>query len=321
MGFWQGVADAYKDIEAQKTREEELEQARADRLAEIESDRAFDREMFQKRLEETRRDTLFKLAAERGVASGDAEAMAAKTRSLAERLSGVEAPEDVERVGKILQNPAAAAEIYDRLESVEQGLAENDMPRRLTPSEILEGFAVISPGAGVQPVDVSIQDILDADLSDPGTAFDLTTRLSPREVAPPVIQTDPTLFQPFKGERLSGAEEAFAGEVMRRAQVKLSSLGEDAPEYADLSATIKEASSKGVGSAGMNNLISEFGFDAYKVLKDLESPVVMTLDALPSVQANRYSDRIELEQAAREGTPAEQDEAKRILRDVFGVNF
>lgn len=274
MGFWQGVASAYKDIGAERTREKELEE-----------ERAFEQEKLMTTLKENRRNALFELLAKRKAAEGDASQYAAKTEALARRFEGV----DDERVKVILSNPIAAAAVYDNVVEIEAERAKNDIVQPISGELILNNFAVIGGRSGVTPTKVTLEEIDAADLTDRGAFEKLALELSaPTGSTAPVVEVSPELRRPYGEKRLETARDTFSASVIQIAAQEAERLrqagDERADEFASLSQAIEDVRKNGTKGIGMADLMTRFGVQVYEGLEAQGSPYLTALSEIPEIQ-------------------------------------
>lgn len=274
MGFWQGVASAYKDIGAERTREKELEE-----------ERAFEQEKLMTTLKENRRNALFELLARRKAAEGDASQYAAKTEALARRFEGV----DDERVKVLLSNPITAATVYDNIVEIEAGRAKNDIAARLSGVEILNNLTIYGGSGGIKPAEYTLEDIDAADLSDNKLYDEMRLGLSvPTGATAPVVEVSPELLRPYGEKRLETARDTFSASVIQIAAQEAERLrqagDERADEFASLSQAIEDVRKNGTKGIGMADLMTRFGVQVYEGLEAQGSPYLTALSEIPELQ-------------------------------------
>jgi hypothetical protein len=237
MGFWQGVAEAYKDISAERTRARELEE-----------NRAFEKEMFMKKVEENRRDKLIELSATRKKSKTNATEISGKAQELIKMLD----PED-ERTKVFVNDPVLAAATYDAVRKANEARVRNEKPT-LTPEEILKistytdqsGKPKLSPDAPS-----SIEEINNLDLSNPEEYAKALKSLQPQSEDKPFVAVPPEYFSPDTGERTEKAIKTLDDMVMVRAYERLDKLGQDdknSTEYAQLAQLIDAGLGGGKGA-------------------------------------------------------------------------
>lgn len=234
MGFWQGVAEAYKDISAERTR-----------AREIEENKAFEREMFNKKIEEERRNILLNLYAKRKETQTNSNELAGKVSELSRMLDTKD-----ERAKAVLSNPIAAAALYDSVQSINANRAKNEQPL-LTGDEIL-GITVYSDRDGnkrITPESVkSLEEIGSMDLSDPAEFIRIRTSLEPRPAEKPFVAMRPEYLDPQTGERTKRAiEDKLDPLVLARAGQRLDTLAKNPDAEKEYTALLKLTEMVGKG--------------------------------------------------------------------------
>lgn len=140
MGFWQGVANAYKDIKAEETREREIEE-----------ERAFQRETFRKRILEERKNALIPaLIEQRKAASELAEQRATYGNWFRGRLEGVDEATSSAYVNLATSNPTVAESLIKSVTAFEQ---DNNL--RIQGTELIKFANIIEQ---TKPEEMSTED-------------------------------------------------------------------------------------------------------------------------------------------------------------------
>jgi hypothetical protein len=234
MGFWQGVAEAYKDISAERTRAREIQDERDYRKKEKEEERAFEKEQFMLKVQENRRDVLYDLYAKRNATKANANEIKGKVTELLKMVD----PED-KKAQVFINNPAAGAAVYDTVKSINAKRAENEQPP-LTADQILSipVYTDESGRAKITPESVkSLEEIGSMDLSDPAEFMRIRTSLETASEKP-FVSVPTEFLNPDTGVRTKRAiEEKLDPMVLARAGQRLEALAENpdaAKEYTSL---------------------------------------------------------------------------------------
>lgn len=319
MGFWQGMNEGLTYIMDKRAREKELAQAKEERqlerdlrAKEREEDRAFERQMFQEKLLESRRETLFQLLGKRRQTQAEASQFAGKAQSLAGRFADIDDP----RVGALLSNPMVAANIEDQIRQIEidRAKADIDLPP-LTGQVLLDLITVQTPDGGYQPVELNPEDILELDVSDraqyEGAMLDLS-----RTQPVPDVRIAPEAFRKIAPETLKEGRAAFDQEVIRLANQALQEASDDPAAYTQIRTLLDNAGKE--GSPEMVALRDLFGMQALGVLESMGSPYIQNLEQDP--QLLRYSQMLELNRIINDpSTPEDRrSRAEGLLRRLQG---
>lgn len=255
MGFWQGVAEGYKDISAEQARKKEKE-----------ADRAFEREQFMARMQEERRNNLLALMAKRRASGEDSANLVNKAKALSARIGAADDP----RLQKIISDPLLAAKMYDEITKLDAERAKNDR-RALSGTELLDAVSYYTEDGTpkVTPGKSFGLDDLDRLSADPAAYEEAVLEMSQVTKRPePVVSINQDAFRPRRYEQEKQATDYFNGMVLSAASKYAESLGEDATGYSNLKATIADAQ-KDPNGAGMQTLYSQFGPDVYKTFVEV----------------------------------------------------
>ena len=326
MGFWQGINEGLSEVMAQKERQRELEarqkeseQEREFRRQEAAAARTFEAEQFMTQLAESRRDNLIGLYANQRQQEQEASALSGKAQSFLDRFVGV----DDERIAALASDPRAAATLEDQLREVEVQRAKSglDLPP-LQGEALLDLLVVKIPETGeVRPVDVTLDDLLTMDLSDPKayqeTVLDLgrtqpgvEASLSPSASFIP----DPTVLK--EGRAL------FDAEVLRSAQAELASLDSNSGDWSDLKAKIDSYGDE--NSSARTELQDTYGIGVAVSLLSVDNPFITSLKSDPQLFRFVYpASEIKVlnEIISDPNAPADQkEEARSLLAEKYGFN-
>jgi hypothetical protein len=260
MGFWQGVAEAYKDISAERTRAREIQDERDYRKKEKEEERAFQRDMLMKKVEEDRRNNILNLMAKRRSTGANAEELALKAQAFAARVGETDDP----RMKEILANPALAAAMLDQIDVLDQG-RNKEGQRVLRGSELLDTMTYFTKDGslGVTPGKSFGLDDLDRLSTDPKAYEEALLELSQGgKSTQPVVRIDPEAFRAPSIGQEKRATDYFNGMILQAANVFVENSNLKGDAYGDLKATIDDAA-KNPDGAGMATLYRQFGADVY----------------------------------------------------------
>lgn len=321
MGVWQGIAQAYKDISAERAREKEIREEREYRTKEKEEDRAFEREQYLARIREARRENLTKVLASRSDARSKSDNYVAKVKGLQEKLGETDDP----RAAKVLSNPLAASAIFDAVEGVNIERAKNGLAP-LSGTEILDNITyydddnnpqiVESPEFGLEDLDR-----IAADEEEYQKVMVQAAR-SQAQRPKPVVSVDPTLYDPRDPKRTKQAAEYFNAMVLQQAAAELQTLDNEAEGYSNLAALIEDAT-KNANGAGMSALQIKYGLGIYEDMIGSNDPNVNSIAKDPVIQNSmqKLLDIRELQTILNDpsSTEDEKAEAQALLTGITGI--
>lgn len=321
MGVWQGIAQAYKDISAERAREKEIREEREYRIKEKEEDRAFEREQYLARIREARRENLTKVLASRSDARSKSDNYVAKVKGLQEKLGETDDP----RAAKVLSNPLAASAIFDAVEGVNIERAKNGLAP-LSGTEILDNITyydddnnpqiVESPKFGLEDLDR-----ISADEEEYQKVMIQAAR-SQAQRPKPVVSVDPTLYDPRDPKRTKQAAEYFNAMVLQQAAAELQTLDNEAEGYSNLAALIEDAT-KNANGAGMSALQIKYGLGIYEDMIGSNDPNVNSIAKDPVIQNSmqKLLDIRELQTILNDpsSTEDEKAEAQALLTGITGI--
>lgn len=321
MGVWQGIAQAYKDISAERAREKEIREEREYRIKEKEEDRAFEREQYLARIREARRENLTKVLASRSDARSKSDNYVAKVKGLQAKLGETDDP----RAAKVLSNPLAASAIFDAVEGVNIERAKNGLAP-LSGTEILDNITyydddnnpqiVESPKFGLEDLDR-----ISADEEEYQKVMIQAAR-SQAQRPKPVVSVDPTLYDPRDPKRTKQAAEYFNAMVLQQAAAELQTLDNEAEGYSNLAALIEDAT-KNANGAGMSALQIKYGLGIYEDMIGSNDPNVNSIAKDPVIQNSmqKLLDIRELQTILNDpsSTEDEKAEAQALLTGITGI--
>lgn len=321
MGVWQGIAQAYKDISAERTREKEIREEREYQTKQKEADRAFEREQYLARVQEARRENLTKILASRSDAKGKSDNYVAKVKGLQAKLGETDDP----RAAKVLSNPLAAAAIFDAVEGVNVERAKNGLAP-LSGTEILDNITyydddnnpqiVESPKFGLEDLDRIAAD------EEEYQRVMIQAARSGAQRPKPVVSVDPTLYDPRDPKRTKQAAEYFNAMVLQQASADLQSLDNEAEGYSNLAALIEDAT-KNANGAGMSALQVKYGLGIYEDMIGSSDPNVNSIAKDPVIQNSmqKLLDIRELQTILNDpsSTEDEKAEAQALLTGITGI--
>lgn len=282
MGFWQGLDAGLSELMAQKDRQRELaarkEEAQADRdfrMQEAAKERAARREDIAFHLQESRRDGMLSVFAERAKTEAAGKALTAKAQSFFTRLEGVDDP----RVAALVNDPEKAAELEDKVYELEVQRAESDIDLPpLSGQALLDVLTVSTSDGGVAVLDLTLEDILEMDMSDRAAYEEAMIKLStPRSRVDARI--NPEAFRKPDPKKLEEGRKLFDQEVLRLANAALKNASEDTAAFADLKPLIDGYSKE--NSAERFALMDMFGMKAFENLEAVNNPYVQNLQEDP----------------------------------------
>lgn len=320
MGFWQGVNEGLTYSLEKRAREKELADAKAERQYERdlakkqrEEDRVFEREMFQQKILESRRDDLFKIAAARAKSQGEVSQFVGKAQALVSRFPGME---DDPRVAALMQNPMAAAQLEDTFREIEKKRAENDLDLPpLMGATALDLITVQTPEGNFAPVSLSPEDILAMDMSDRAAYEGAMIEL---QRTPPGLDVtvSPEAYRMTNPKVLEEGRAAFDQEVLRAATQALNAASENPEAFTRLRTLLEDAGKE--NSPGMIALRDMFGAQALSSLQGMDSPYIQNLEKDP--QLKRYFAILELSRIASDPTATEDERTRagELMRRLQG---
>lgn len=321
MGVWQGIAQAYKDISAERAREKEIREEREYQTKQKEEDRAFEREQYLARIREARRENLTKVLASRSDARSKSDNYVAKVKGLQEKLGETDDP----RAAKVLSNPLAASAIFDAVEGVNIERAKNGLAP-LSGTEILDNITyydddnnpqiVESPKFGLEDLDRIAAD------EEEYQKVMIQAARSQAQRPKPVVSVDPTLYDPRDPKRTKQAAEYFNAMVLQQAAAELQTLDNEAEGYSNLAALIEDAT-KNANGAGMSALQIKYGLGIYEDMIGSNDPNVNSIAKDPVIQNSmqKLLDIRELQTILNDpsSTEDEKAEAQALLTGITGI--
>ncbi len=323
MGFWQGFNQGITIVKEEKARKKELEAQQQEaqterdlRTKERAEDRAFQREQYLLQLEESRRDALFPLLAQRKQEEAEASALTGKASMFLSRFEGIEDS----RLATLASDPVTAAELEDKATEIAKYRAEYDLPP-LQGEVLLDLLTVQDRQTGaVTPVDLSVEDLLQLDVSD-RTQYE-AARLALSQPTPRVAAAiSPEAYRRPDPKALEEGRKLFDREVLAQATAKLNSLSPDAPEWSSLNAQIEQYSTE--NSPGRFALQETFGPTVALSLIQMNNPYIQKLKDDPQLYTYVYSaSEIDtLTRIAEDATAPEEQrqEARNLLNEKYGL--
>jgi hypothetical protein len=331
MGFWQGINEGLSEVMAQKERQRELEarqreteQEREFRRQEVAASRAFEREQFMTQLTESRRDNLIGLYANQRQQEQEASALAGKAQSFLDRFVGV----DDERIAALASDPRAAATLEDQLREVEVRRADGglDLPP-LQGEALLDLLVVKIPETGeVRPVDVTLDDLLTMDLSDPKAYQETVLNLGRTQPGVEAYLSPSASFIPDPTVLKEG-RALFDAEIRRAAQAELAKLDSNSREWSDLRAKIDSYGDE--NSSARMELQDMYGVGVAAKMLGSENRYITSFKSDPllspyvsaAIPIREEGIRTLNEIIADPNTPEDQrQEARSLLITKFGFN-
>ena len=315
MGVWQGIAQAYKDISAERTREREIREER-------EYNEKIRKEDFLNKQKLMREENLIEILQRRNAAKEQSENVVGKVKALKEKLGET----DDERVAKVLSDPLAASAIFDTVEKVNIKRAENGL-EPLTGTEILDSITYYDDDQNVKVMrgptwGLEDLDRISGDEEEYRRVIIDSAGMGAKRPKP-VVSVDPSLYDPKDPKRTEKAAEYFNTMVLQKAAMDLQRFGDDKAEgYAKLRALVDSAQ-KDPNGAGMAALQIQYGLSIYNDMLRSEDPNVNSISKHPVIQngMQRVLDIQELKGILNDPNSSEQEkqEAQGLLEEITGI--
>ena len=314
MGVWQGIAQAYKDISAERAREKEIREER-------EYNEKVRKEDFLNKQKLMREQNLLEILQKRNAAKKSSENYVGKVKALGAKLGETDDP----RAAKVLSDPLAAAAILDAVESVNVKRAENGL-EPLTGTEILDNITYYDDDQNVQIMRGPTWGLEDLDrISGDEEEYKRTIIESAgigAQRPKPVVSVDPTLYDPRDPKRTKQAAEYFNAMVLQQAAAELQTLDNEAEGYSNLAALVEDAT-KNANGAGMSALQIKYGLGIYEDMIGSNDPNVNSIAKDPVIQNSmqKLLDIRELQTILNDpsSTEDEKAEAQALLTGITGI--
>jgi len=355
MGFWTGVARAYRDISEERTQDRRIqEQREAERqriLDEreyqrelIEEERAFQIEQFNRNLKLKRQEILAELWSENQVADEASDEYVGKTAALRARL-GDAAETDLGQ--KILANPTLAADLETQIAEEETRRAKNDIDGpALSGQPLLDMLEVygLSKDTNMN-TGYTLDEVLGLDLTDDENFFKTYAELASSETSDTGYgRLSPEALRTPDPSTLEEGRAIFGNRVLERANqeiTRLESLAEQlegqgnrerAGQLRQEAMDLRDAADNyEFGEPSQANMVlnSRFGTDVYQDLLQTDNPYIQNFeedplfDPIRSSINTRQEDIRDIRNAINspETTPEERQQLIQILQQEFGINY
>lgn len=302
MGFWQGLNAGFAAVQEQKIRKRERQEDIELRKAEREEQRKYEREMFMLQTAESRRDALLTQFVKKEQEKAEASVLTGKAKSFLTRLGDSSDP----RVAAIASDVRTAADLEDQIAAIEIDAAKSgvELPP-LQGEALLDLLTVYDPGTRtVAPIQVTFDDLLTGDFSDPENYYKTAAALS--QPAPRVdVRLSPEAYRRFNPDVLEPGKEAFDQEVLRLATGALNAAGDDAKEDSKLRALIDNYGEEGSGDRFA--LMDMFGQQALTNLVAMDNPYIQDIKNDPVL--SRYFKMAQLNKVINDPEATEEERA------------
>jgi hypothetical protein len=311
MGFWAGMNEGLTYVLDKKAAKETEDRAYA-----------FKEKEYQRTLADGRIDKLIELKAARverdreaSVVTGDAQALYSKFGE--EDLSDP-------RAQALLNNPALAAQLYEKVAAIEAERAKagiNAPP--LQGQNLLDIFTVYDAETDtVAPADLTIDEIMERDVSDPAVYEQAVLDLTGTQGGGAYVTINPSAYYVPDPKKLEEGRTAFNELVLQEAQRELKGLSGDDNSAAasDLQGQIDNYKTE--NSVERLELQDKYGYSVYKKLRATDNPYIQDFKNDP--QLGRFHFMYAEEQARAiladpEASQADLDGASAWLRSQ-GLN-
>jgi hypothetical protein len=338
MGMWQGILEGMNQVEAKKTREKELQDARDERAKEFQQQIAL-KEADYKR---SRADTLADYQLRRSDALKDAGI--AKTEKLTEALlplyiqrKQAEAaakvvdgnaralyamfPDSKDQKIEILKsNPAVASQLYTQIQEAKKTAMEKGLDLPFDGQALLDNIMVTKTGdATYVPVDY------ESIFKNPIESMDQYATAAAALTAPLPSATfvlDPKVYFIPDAKNLTEAGKVFDDKVIELAVAAQGALDENAAGWTDYQELITNYTTD---PGARVKLRSNFGQNAYNAIVDKPNPYTKAIEQDPSMTTfaenyQRSKDIQTVQAVLTDPNTSEQDkaEATAILRQLTG---
>lgn len=329
MGFWQGLNEGLGVIREEKARKRELEA----RQQEIETEREIRKqereqdwqrqiEMFKMQQTQGFQEALYTQYAKREQAKLEAEGLRGKANTFLSRIGDVDDP----RVAQLASNPAVAAQLEDKYQEIQIGLAQKGIdPIPLEGQTLLDALTVQGSQGQVLPVDITPDDI--AAVTSQEDFFKTLFELSQ-----PVVPTVSASFKPEvylvpDPKNLQEGRNLFDQLVLEQANAYLEQNAGDANVDAEIRPLIEDYAKE--GSAAKTKLRSMFGVTAAATLLETSgNPYLSGIQKDPQLapflaQAYAASEQQKLKAIVdNPGTPPDQrQEAIDLLKTRHNIDY
>jgi len=341
MGFWTGVAQAYRDIDEKRTQDRRIQEERELQQRRIEEERAYQEgvrererafamEQFNTKLENERTMALLTVLGERREASAVSDEAVARTESLATRLGPEAAATETGKA--LLSNPLAAASVEAQIEELERARAEQDLDLPpLQGQALLDAIEIYGVETAKQDANsLSVEQILGMSSEDlrGEKFFQLYADLSSQGARTPYARLSPEAFRQPDPSTLEEGRRVFGQRVLQRAREEAARLQEegDVEGFGRLQQAIDNYDLSNPNSS-TDLLNQRFGEQAFSGLVQEENPYIQNMreDPLlsPFTPPSREDEIDELRSAIEDpATPPEQrQQLIRILFEDFGVTY
>jgi hypothetical protein len=283
MSFWMGLARGFKDADDKKTQDRRILDERAYDASVREDSRKFEKEMFWTRIGEERRTALLQANASRSSNSPKVDPKnEADLYALAARLDGVEGADEF--MAEAVQDPSVATSILETIRSAEQKAAENGIKGyRISGQQLIDNFQIFGP-QGVAENLVTVDEILNADLSNPDVFAGMMSRSGSGNAPARTADFDPSIFYRPDREGEKYTAGLFDDEVLRQATLEASRLAEtDAQAAAEIMSKARLFGKEG-GALETQELRDMFGEQARETLRGFDS--TQSVDRNPGIPAS-----------------------------------
>ncbi len=303
MGFWQGLSAGFAAVQEQKTRKKERQEEIDLRAAERAEDRKARKDEILLQVAEDRKDALLAIGIKKEQEKAEAGALTGKAQSLLSRFGESNDP----RVAALAGDVRTAAELEDKIYQIEIDAqkAGIELPP-LQGEALLELLTVYDPKTKtVSPVEITLDDILAGDYSDPNAYYKTAAALS--QPAPRVdVRINPEAYRRYDPEVLEEGRKVFDQEVLRLANVALNAAAGDANEEAKIRPLIEGYAKEGSGERFA--LMDMFGPQAFAVLAESGNPYIQDLEN--DATLSRYSTVYQLNRVIADPEATEEEKAK-----------